>query len=412
VSAVLSGCAGASGWRGVARQEFAGSVSATTPQLVRVAGRYDGYATALVGYAAVLDRVQPRLVWLRKQLVAGVAEQESAVEHAVAGVRSQALAGARSQVLAGSQVMVAGSGGDGRLRSWAAEFDGLWQEWDRALRRCRHELGAAGRVEADRHGWSAFGHGAMHLLGSVTEPVLRLAEHPDLASLSDALGGLATDLTVLGAVLLVVCPPAAGVCFTAAAVISAAKLGTDAVRASRGDPRVGLTTLASDTLAALPGGKAATAGQDSARAVTTIENLAEHQRTTRLVPGGGLGAHEAINSNPRMGHTLLKHVGLSAKQLKTRLRIDPSVNRVSAFYNRATAENSISSIIKENHDEITAWLKSDEPGLTLTSKFLDPVGMSMKRGGVPVCVSGAKVVLRKNYPVSGGYRIHTAFPQP
>jgi hypothetical protein len=425
VSTVLSGCAGSSGWRGVAREQFADSVSVTTPQLVRVAGRYDGYATALVGYAAVLDRIQPRLAWLRKQLAAGVAECESAVEHAavdrpVAGVRSRdgvgvgSRVGVVSPVLGGSLVSAAvvDPGGEARLRSWAAEFDGLWQEWDRALKRCRHDLGAAGRVEADRHGWSAFGHTALRLLGSVADPVLGFVEHPDLASLSDALGSLATDLTVLGTVLLVVCPPAAGVCFTAAAVISAAKLGTDAVRAGRGDPGVGLKTLGADAIAALPGGKAVTAGEDGARAVTTIESLAEHQRTTRLVPGGGLGAHEAIKGNPEMGHTLLKHVGSSRRKIEARFRTEPNLRFSSAFYNRVVAENSISDVIAANQEKIDVWLEGTRKSLALHGKFSESIGVSVPKGGRPLHVSGVRVVLRRNRPVWAGYRIHTAFPQP
>jgi hypothetical protein len=406
VSAVLSGCAGVPGWRGVARQEFARSVSVTTPQLGRVAGRYEGYAAALIGYAVVLDRVQPRLVWLRGQLVAGVAEQAATAERAGAGSPAAAVWHPVSSVGA------ADSGGDGRLRSWAAEFDGLWNEWDRALRRCRHDVGAAGRVEADRHGWSAVGHGAVQLLGSVTDPVLGFAEHPDLASLSHALGGLATDLTVLGAVLLVVCPPAAGVCFTAAAVVSAAKLGTDVVRAGRGDPGVGLKTLGADAIAALPGSKAVTAGEDSARAVTTIENLAEHQRTTRLVPGGGLGAHEAINRDPRMGHTLLKHVALSKGQLKARLKADPRLKVSSAFYDRAIAESSISDVIAENQVSVDTWLKTSKRTLVLKGRATAPVGTSIWKGDKQMDVSGLVVVLRRDHPTWAGYRIHTGFPQP
>jgi len=55
--------------------------------------------------------------------------------------------------------------------------------------------------------------------------------------------------------------------------------------------------------------------------------------SSRLVPGGGLAAHEAQD-----GHLLLKHVGKTEAELSARLVAEPHISAASTFVTRAEAE--------------------------------------------------------------------------
>lgn len=395
VSDVLSGSAGATGWWGSGQRGFAASVGAVLPELGRVASRYEQYGQALVGYAVVLDRLQPRLFSLRRQL-ADQCSQATSVATAPGDLHRGVDAGC-----------------DARLRSLVADFDAAWTEWNTALGRCLHGLSRAGSIDADRGSWSAFGHGLVHVLSAVSDPVVGFVEHPSLAALSGALGSLGDDLTVAGLVLLAVCPPAAGVVFSAAAIVSAAKLATDAVRAGRGDPHVGAGALGMDALGALGGGRLLKAGEEGAKGVRTLEDLAEHERSTRLVPGGGLGTHESALNGPARGHTLQRHVGRSEKDLFARLKDEPNRQLASSFYDRQTAENSISDLLAASQTKIDAWLTGGSPKLTLYGSSDRPIGITVARVDSSIShVSALVTCLRKDPTMSIGYRIQTSFPRP
>ncbi|MGI8667459.1 MAG: RNase A-like domain-containing protein [Jatrophihabitans sp.] len=388
-SRALSGYQEAMDWSGAGQRAFVVAMSDRAPDLGRVAGRYEQYAVALIGYAGVLDRVQPQLLRLHAQLREGCAP--------AAG-------------------QLPGSAGDAdrdeRLAVLARDFDQAWQEWDAGLRRCVHALGQAGSVWRDRSGWSSFGHGLVRVLSELS-PVTPLLDHSGLAGLSHALGNLGNHLAIAGLVLLVVCPPAAAACFAAAAVMSAAQLATDAVRAGRHDPGVGLGALGLDAMAALPGGRLLREGETGARAAKSIEALTENERSVRLVPGGGLAAHESITGDAAMGHTIRKHIEIPTQVLLERLRTEPHISHASAFSSRAMAENSISEIIARHDDIIANWLTGSKGGIGLSGKFFEPVGVSIPRDGEELMhVSGLKVILRRDHPTSAGYRIHTAYPQP
>ncbi|MDQ2958015.1 MAG: hypothetical protein M3Y42_13740 [Actinomycetota bacterium] len=337
---------------------------------------------ALLGYAAVLDQLQPRLVLLRRQLDDGCAQARAVLGHPASAVA------------------------DARLSTLASQFDRSWDEWDAALRRCRQLLGRAAELDRDRHGWSAFGHGLVTVLSSLS-PAAPLIEHPGLAGLSRALSNLGDELTVAGLVLLVVCPPAAAACFAAAAAVSAAQLVTDSTRASRHDRSVGGGLLGLDALGALPGGRLLREGETGLRAAKTLEELAPHERVTRLVPGGGLGAHEV------KGHTLLKHVGKDEKELLGRLRAEPDRQLASSFYNRQIAETSISDLLASRKSKIDKWLAKDTPKLMLQGSAPASIGITVFRFDLTTSdVSGLIVILRRDRSMIHGYRIHTAFPQP
>ena len=67
---------------------------------------------------------------------------------------------------------------------------------------------------------------------------------------------------------------------------------------------------------------------------TPCGGCAPPMRSTHLVPGGGLMAHEGLDG----GHTLAKHVGKSDEFLRHRLATEPRIKAASTFYDRQTAE--------------------------------------------------------------------------
>jgi hypothetical protein len=366
-------------WTGAGQRSFARSIEAKLPQLAVASARYEAYAGALLSYAAVLDRAQPELAGLRRQLADGC-----------------------------SALDAAGAGADDRLRALARRFDEAWLAWDRALWQCVQGLHRASTVDRDRHGWASAAHGVIHgvvRVLSVTSPLAPLIEHPGLAGLSRALGNLGSELAL---VLLVVCPPAAGACFTAAAVLSAAQLVTDSVRAGRHQPGAGVGVLGLDALGALPGGRLVREGEQGVAAVRALRAAGAQDGISRLVPGGGLAVHEAAG-----GHTLAKHVGKDVAFLAGRLCNEPTLKFASSFYSREHAEDSISNLLESKRAEIGGWLAGLAKSLNLSASTSHQIGITLARGHAePIDVHGIVVRLRRDPQMPAGYRIHTAFPEP
>jgi uncharacterized protein YukE len=371
--------AGSAIWTGPGQRSFAFSVEAKLPSLGSASSRYQSYCTVLLGYAAALDSTQPRLVDLRRQLMDGCADS------GVGWTTDPAL--------------------ENRLLQLANRFEQAWQEWDTAVRRCQHALSQAAAIDRDqhRHGFASFTHGMVRVLDA-TMPLAPLIEHPGLAGLSKTWSNLSNEFAVAGLVLLVVCPPAAGACFAAAAVMSAAQLATDLARADRHESGAGIGLIGLDALGALPGGRFVRAGEQGARAVRAIEA----GPVSRLVPGGGLAAHEAAG-----GHTLLKHVDKTAEQLRQRLVDEPNLERSSSFYDRGTAEDVLSRVLAQHDGQIQNWLGGAEVKLQLVGRAGRPVGLTLQSGKAEaVEVTGLMLYLRRDSKMPGGYFIRTAFPQP
>lgn len=363
-------------WTGPGQRSFALSVQEKLPSLGTAGARYQAYCTVLLGYAAALDSTQPRLIDLRRQLIDGCADSR------LGWTTDPAL--------------------ENRLLQLANRFEQAWREWDAAVRRCNQALSQAATVDRDRHrhGLASFTHGLGRVL-NVTLPLAPLIEHPGLAGLSKTWSSLSNEFAVAGLVLLVVCPPAAGACFAAAAVMSAAQLATDLVRAGKHQPGTGLGQIGLDALGALPGGRFVREGEQGVRAIEAV-------RGSRLVPGGGLAAHEAAG-----GHTLLKHVDKTAEQLRQRLAAEPHLERSSSFYDRATAEEALSGVLAQHDGQIQDWLRGAEMKLQLTGRAGRPVGLTLQRGKAEATeVTGVMFYLRRDSKMSGGYYIRTAFPQP
>ena len=130
--------------------------------------------------------------------------------------------------------------------------------------------------------------------------------------------------------------------------------------------------------------------------------------SSRLVPGGGLTAHENAG-----GHTLARHVGLTVAQLASRLANEP-VPIASSFRDRTIAEAVISEALDANQAAITAWLSGNPSNIerfryTASSQ----IGMCIYHGSVsPVPAINLIVVLKPDASLQLGYYILTAYPEP
>jgi hypothetical protein len=226
-------------------------------------------------------------------------------------------------------------------------------------------------------------------------PFERAILHPSLHNISDCLGALNGDLTVLGLGLLFLCPPVGTACLAAATVLAVARLAVDSTRRARGE-QVSAGSLGFELAAAIP------IGGSAFRGVRAAEDV------VHLVPGGGLMAHEGVEG----GHTLAKHVGKSEEFLRHRLATEPDLQAASTFHDRQSAEMAIARVLAVNNNQLEKWLASRSKGIQLKASIPD-VGITLARGATEVAeVTRVMVVLRRSREFPGGFRVHTAWPAP
>ena len=133
---------------------------------------------------------------------------------------------------------------------------------------------------------------------------------------------------------------------------------------------------------------------------------AEEALFSRIVPGGGLAAHEAAG-----GHLLLKHVGQTESQLMARLAAEPGITGASSFSSRAAAENAVSGALDANASNISRWLSGSSGRLRIDYTASNPVGISVARGtSGAVEVNSKRIILVRDPKLPTGYRIQTGFP--
>ncbi|MFT4262692.1 MAG: RHS repeat-associated core domain-containing protein [Nocardioides sp.] len=128
---------------------------------------------------------------------------------------------------------------------------------------------------------------------------------------------------------------------------------------------------------------------------------------SRLVPGGGLAAHEAAG-----GHALARHLGMTDADLLARLSAQPGITGASSFSSRAVAESSVAGLLDANASGISSWLAGSGGKLVLNGS-VGITGRYVAQGSTAVSnVSGVRAVLVRDANMSIGYRIQTAFPTP
>ncbi|MCU1749823.1 RHS repeat protein [Pseudomonas sp. 6D_7.1_Bac1] len=128
---------------------------------------------------------------------------------------------------------------------------------------------------------------------------------------------------------------------------------------------------------------------------------------SEIVPGGGLAVHEAQG-----GHLIAKHIGRTEAQLAQRLTAEPWLGRASTFYDRATAEKSISSVLATNKAQIAKFMKSRDSQIIISDSVPYPVGVVLRRKASNIApASGVFLILRRDKRLPDGYRIHTGYAE-
>jgi hypothetical protein len=360
-------------WSGTAQAAFLEHVRDGAPTFDHTAARYEDYSAALNRYAGDLDQALWELVPARRELQARVDTVGTSGMRRVAGTAAVAVA----------EVDEAAD-----LLPVARRFKYSYDLWADAVDRCSAALLRANSSDPlhDPHGLRAAGHA--------------IKTAATLKNISHALAEVGSALSIIGQTLLPLCPQIAGAILLAATVVAAAQLCVDLARRQRGE-NVPLLALATEAMAVLPGGRfAGRAGKAVEREV-----LSGEQTVTRLVPGGGLMAHEGINGS----HTIAKHVGKSVKYLKARLATEPDRRVVSTFTTRAEAENSIADALHASHGDVGAWLQTSKDIKVVVHRTDSPIGKMLSRdSGETFQGMGVRVVLRRDATFPNGYRIHTA----
>lgn len=379
---LLSG-AESSLWRGPAHRALVERLRAHAPQLTATADRYSDYADALIDYAGALDETAAVLRAARRQLQQG--SDELACRQHYAPLQPMTATPVSHQV--------AGHDPGADLLPIARAFKAGYDRWADALDRCERALSRADEDDPtrDRHGFRALAHQLGNAAAAVLSPFERAMTDPSLSNISACLGALNVGLSVLGLGLLFICPPAGAACLAAATVLAAAQLAMDSTRRAQGES-VSNASLGLGLAAAIPFGGSAF------RALRAADDV------VRLVPGGGLAAHEAAG-----GHTLSKHVGKSEEFLRNRLATNPNIKGASAFYDRQTAENSISGLLQVNSRVVNRWLAGPNGQLILEGKWHDHLGVLITPGSsVATNEAGIRVILRRTKTTGVGFYIHTA----
>jgi len=145
----------------------------------------------------------------------------------------------------------------------------------------------------------------------------------------------------------------------------------------------------------------------AADADRAIRRLPVRLRSSLLVPGGGLEAHEG-NAGHR-GHTIRKHVRKTQEELAQRFKDDPNLKWSSSFTDRHTAEAAIAHALDKHRDAVRNWLAQSWPTYRFVVDVGADLGRSMARNGTMVRTSKVHVTLRKENTMLG-YYIKTAFP--
>lgn len=111
------------------------------------------------------------------------------------------------------------------------------------------------------------------------------------------------------------------------------------------------------------------------------------------------------------GHTLERHVGKSDAELAARLKAEPDISAASSYFDRTTAERSVSAVLVKKAAEMEKWERKtgSRANLALRLDLGETVGRSLKRGqSKAVDVDAVVVVLRWD---DGDWYVLTSYPE-
>ncbi|GAA2288681.1 hypothetical protein OKJ48_40775 [Streptomyces kunmingensis] len=117
-------------------------------------------------------------------------------------------------------------------------------------------------------------------------------------------------------------------------------------------------------------------------------------------------------------HTGARHVEVTTRDLRARLRGDPELDAASRYIDHASAQKHTQEVVLRRQKQIEDWLNNGKPAgkKDFSVDLGEPTGMSLSRhhfrNGLPAeWVTGAKVVLKKDPTAPLGYRVLTSYPE-
>lgn len=143
---------------------------------------------------------------------------------------------------------------------------------------------------------------------------------------------------------------------------------------------------------------------------TTIDAAENAGQFSRLVPGGGLVAHEKAG-----GHLIQRHIAKTDQELINRVNSNSRITGASSYAGRTAAEDFTARILDARSPDIANWIQSgpNRPkafdldfGTEVTGRYFDAQGINV------IDVNAARVVLIPDNNLPAGFRIQTGFPRP
>ncbi|MET9119845.1 RNase A-like domain-containing protein [Streptomyces sp. NPDC004528] len=126
-----------------------------------------------------------------------------------------------------------------------------------------------------------------------------------------------------------------------------------------------------------------------------------------------LAADEGKNG----AHTGSRHVEVTTRDLRARLRAAPDLDDASRYIDHASAQKHTEAVVGKHQKEIEDWLNNGKATgkKDFTDDLGEPTGLSLSRanfrtGQPPEWVTGATVVLKKDPTAPLGYRVLTSYP--
>ncbi|MER6448823.1 hypothetical protein DEJ51_13650 [Streptomyces venezuelae] len=127
-----------------------------------------------------------------------------------------------------------------------------------------------------------------------------------------------------------------------------------------------------------------------------------------------IAGDEGINGS----HTIERHVTMTTRDLRARLRANPKMPAASRYIDEASAQRFTDEAMLKNQKKISEWLASPKgQKMDFTEEFDEATGLSLtrenfKRGTAAQWVNGVQVVLKRDPSAANGYRILTSYPIP
>lgn len=291
-------------WVGGAASAFAAQASKAPKHITAVADRYGAYAEVLKAYATSVETVHAALRTKRKNLRSAW-HAYSRAELAVAAAATAAAAPSPHPFSVGTpaaQLLPTPAAVHLRtVQASASSHRGEVLVAHAALRTCYTDWEESARV-AGRKLHHADGHNALQNPQGM---------HAFVNDVAHVMGKISTDLSIVGIVLLVLCPELAPIAFAVAAVASATKAAADLDRKFQYGEKVDGWDLTNDALGMVPvsgvgktaveAGRAARAGEGAAAVASRAGRHLRAEATNPFTQGWS-AAREAPGVAVRLGH--------------------------------------------------------------------------------------------------------------